>query len=372
MQIDTKTDFRSFDSAIKLKPAKLIEKIKKSGLKGRGGAGFPTGLKFEFTAKEKNENKILICNADEGEPGTFKDRYIIYHNPDLLIEGIAIAAYAIGAKRAYIYLRIEYDYLKEKLEKAIKKRKKHFDKINLKLDIFEGAGAYVCGDETAILNSIEGKRGEPRNKPPFPAQHGVWGLPTCIDNVATLANIPLILQDKPKWQELYLFSLSGNLQRPGVYESKKGIKAKELIQKGEPSEKIKALFFGAAGGCVPYSDNLILDDDSIKKKGAMLGSCTIIAISKSQSIPQICKNIAQFFVHESCGKCTPCREGNYRQLQLLEKICAGEATKQDLVLLEELATMINTTSFCGLGKASNTHILTALKYFKKEFEDLCK
>jgi NADH:ubiquinone oxidoreductase subunit F (NADH-binding) len=372
MQIDTKTDFKSFEAAIKQKPEKIIQLIKKSGLTGRGGANFPTGLKWEFTAKEKNKNKVLICNADEGEPGTFKDRYIIYHNPDLLIEGIAIAAYAIGAKRAYIYLRIEYEYLREKLEQDIKKRKKYLDKIGLKLDIFEGAGAYVCGDETAILNSIEGKRGEPRNKPPFPAQFGVWGLPTCIDNVATLANVPLILVKSKKWQELNLFSLSGNLQRPGVYEFKKGIKSKTLIQKGEPEEKIKALFFGAAGGCVPYSDNLILDDEAIKKKGAMLGSCTVIAVSKSQSIPHLCKNIQQFFVHESCGKCVPCREGNFRQLQLLERICAGDATNQDLILLEELATMINQTSFCGLGKASNTHILTSLKYFKKEFEDLCK
>lgn len=366
MQITTKTNFESFKKALSLQPDQVIQIIKDSNLKGRGGANFSTGLKLESTRKSSEKNKIIICNADEGEPGTFKDKMILTENPEALIEGIAIAAYAIGSDTCYIYLRGEYESLRNKIKATIKRYKKELDKISLNIEIVIGAGAYICGDETAIMNSIQELRGEPRAKPPYPVETGLYGLPTSINNVETLTNIPFIF--KKGWKDLRLFSLSGNLKKPGIYELPMGIKAKELIDLGKPKNKIKALFFGCAGGCVPYKDSLSLDPDTIHDMGAMLGSCTIIAVDEKQSIPKICKNIAEFFVHESCGKCTPCREGNFRVLKILEKIIAKKATKKDFDALEDLADFINKTSLCGLGQASNIHIKTALQYFKEEFK----
>lgn len=367
MQITKKTHFKSFETALKLKPEELIDTLKDSGLHGRGGANFLTALKLDFSRKAQKE-KVLICNADEGEPGTFKDKFIMTENPSLLIEGIAIACYIIGAKRAYIYLRAEYEYLKETLEKVIKKYKKYLSKINLQLDVFMGEGAYVCGDETAIMNSIEGKRGEPRHKPPYPAEKGVFDYSTCIDNVETLSNIPLII--KGNWKHLRLFSLSGGIENPGVYELQFGTSLKDLIKHCHFKKTIKAIFFGCAGGCIPFDPSIVLDTDSINSLGAMLGSCTMIFVDNSRSVVDICKNIAEFFVHESCGYCTPCREGNYRVLELLNKLINGGGKVEDLKMLEELAAFMNTTSFCGLGQSSGNHILTALKYFREEFEEL--
>ena len=365
MQITKKTEFKGFRKALSLQPEQVIDMIKISGLKGRGGANFPTGVKWESTRKAANPNKVIICNADEGEPGTFKDKFIIKSNPEVLIEGIAIAAYAIGAKQAFIYLRAEYDYLKKKILAEIKKHKKDLDKIKLNIEIVMGAGAYICGDETAIMNSIEEIRGEPSPKPPYPVECGLCTLPTSINNVETLSNIPHIMLGY--WKDLRLFSLSGNVENAGVYERPLGTKAKEIIDKGKPKNKIKALFFGCAGGCVPYDPELVLDIDNIRKKGAMLGSCTIIAVDKKQKIPKVCRNIAQFFVHESCGKCTPCREGNYRVLEILNKVISKKAGNDDRSALNDLADMINKTSLCGLGQASNNHIKPALDNFRVDF-----
>ncbi len=369
MQVIKKTKFKSFETAVRFKPEELIETIKDSGLHGRGGANFLTALKLDFSRKAEKE-KVLICNADEGEPGTFKDKFIITENPALLIEGIAIASYIIGAKRAYIYLRAEYEYLKESLDKTIAKYKKQLSKINLQLDVFMGEGAYVCGDETAIMNSIEGKRGEPRHKPPYPAEYGVFGYSTCIDNVETLSNIPLII--KGKWKHLRLFSLSGDIENPGVYELQFGTTLGDLIKHCHFKRTVKAIFFGCAGGCIPFDPSTVLDAEHIKELDAMLGSCTMIFVDTSRSIVDICKNIAEFFVHESCGHCTPCREGNYRVLELLNKLVDGKGSIEDIEMLEELAVFMNATSFCGLGQTAGNHILTALKYFREEFEELCK
>ncbi len=369
MQITHKTHFKSFGMALKLKPEELIETLKDSGLHGRGGANFLTALKLDFSRKSEKE-KVLICNADEGEPGTFKDKFIITENPSLLIEGIAIASYIIGAKRAYIYLRSEYKYLKEKLEKTISKYKKDLAKIGLKLDIFMGEGAYVCGDETAIMNSIEGKRGEPRHKPPYPVESGLFGYSTCIDNVETISNIPLII--KGNWKHIRLFSLSGDIENPGVYELEFGTSLKDLIKHCHFKKNIKAIFFGSAGGCIPFDPLTILDVESINSLGAMLGSCTMIFVDSSRSIPDICKNIAEFFVHESCGYCTPCREGNFRVLELLNKLIDGKGSVKDIEMLEDIANLMKATSFCGLGQSAGNHILTSLKYFRGEFEELCR
>ncbi len=365
MQITQKINLQAFKKALSLQPEQVIEIVKKAGLRGRGGANFLTGLKWECTRSCAESRKILICNADEGEPGTFKDKFILEHNPETLIEGIAIAGYATAAKLAYIYLRAEYGYLRKSLEKSIKKYAKELDRIGLRIEIVMGAGAYICGDETAIMNSIEEQRGEPSPKPPYPVESGLCSCPTSINNVETLTNVPLILAGQ--WQNKRLFSVSGSVNKPGVYEMPLGILAKELVEQAEPREEIKALFFGCAGGCVPYSPDLILDVDSIKEYGAMLGSCTVIAVGKSVPMPKICRNIAEFFVHESCGKCTPCREGNFRALQILNRIVEKKTGQEDISALEDLANFINKTSLCGLGQASNNHIKTALEYFRDEF-----
>lgn len=370
MQILRNTKFKAFNKALSMSPEEVIEQVKASGLTGRGGAHFLTGLKWQFIYKEKGPDKILICNADEGEPGTFKDRFIIRNNPELLIEGIAIAAYAIGANRGYIYLRAEYKNLRSNLERAIQNHQKELAQIHFRLDIFMGQGAYICGDETAIMNSIEGYRGEPRSKPPYPAQRGLFGLPTCINNVTTLSNVPLILNGD--WSDSRLFSLSGNVSKPGVYELSPDSSAGDLMALGEPFKPIKALFFGCAGGCVPFDPNLRLSKEGVAEKGAMIGSFAVIAVDEDQSIPAVCRNIAEFFVHESCGGCTPCRKGNVKVMDILNRLTSGEGFPEDIEQLITWGNFIQDCAFCGLGQTSNNHVLSALTHFRKEFEELCK
>lgn len=372
MQILKNFNFRALSKIAKMSPEEVIELIKKSGLTGRGGACFPTGLKLEFTRNSQGE-KYVIANADEGEPGTFKDKLILEKNPNNIIEGMIIAGYAIGLTKGYLYLRGEYSYLKNKLQQVINNATKIATKLKIYFDIeiISGAGAYVCGDETAIIESIEGNRGNPRIKPPFPANKGLFNKPTLINNVETLANIPLIILDKNWNNNLRLFSLSGNVARPGVYELELGTSLKKLVELGKPENKIKAVYFGCSGGCIPYED-IRLDYEAIKEKGAVLGSCTIIAVDETQDIVDIATNIAKFFEYESCGKCTPCREGTMRVLELLQKISLKKAEKKDLELLEELCRVIASTSLCGLGQSSANHLTTALRYFKKEFTDKLK
>jgi len=372
MKILQNSNFKALSKIAGMKPEEIIEIIKKSGLTGRGGADFPTGLKLEFTRNSKGE-KYVIANADEGEPGTFKDKLILEKNPNNIIEGMIIAGYAIGSNKGYLYLRGEYSYLKNKLQKVISNATKIANKLKIYFDIeiISGAGAYVCGDETAIIESIEGNRGNPRIKPPFPANKGLFNKPTLINNVETLANIPLIILDKNWNNNLRLFSLSGNVTKPGVYELESGFSLKKLINLGKPKNNIKAVYFGCSGGCIPY-ENIKLDSKTIKEKGAMLGSCTIIAIDEKHDLVDIATNIAKFFEYESCGKCTPCREGTMRVLELLEKISLKKAAKKDLDLLEELCRVIASTSLCELGQSSTNHITTALKYFRNEFTDKLK
>ncbi len=382
MQILKKTKGKAFDKAKKLGPKATVQLLKEKQLLGRGGANFPTGQKWEMvlnepgtqTTKESDsspEDKYIICNADEGEPGTFKDKFIIENNPQIIIEGLLIGAETIKAKKAFIYFRGEYEYLLPKLKRAIRKVKKQ-TKSKIPIEIVVGQGAYICGEETAILESVANKRPQPLQKPPFPTQKGLYNKPTIINNVATLANVPLAIHYGDWDPKLRLHSLSGNVTSPGVYELPLGIKLKELIKLGKPKNKIKAVYFGCFGGCAPYDPELKLSPEKICGKDCILGSCTVIAVDEKQSIVDLATNIAKFYEFESCGKCTPCREGTMRILGLLENISIKNAKMKDLDTLQELAEVIKETSFCGLGQTSNQHLLTALKYFRNEFEERVK
>ncbi len=366
MQILRKTNQKAYRKSIKLGQKEVIKLIKEKGLTGRGGAEFSTGLKWEMAFNANSDKKFIICNADEGEPGTFKDKFILIHNPELVVEGILIAAFAVGADQAFIYLRGEYDYLEKNLKKTIKGVvKKTKSKVNIKIIL--GAGSYVCGDETAIMESIEGERGQPREKPPFPTTEGLFGKSTVINNVETLANVPLAVMFDDWDDNLRLVSLSGNVTKPGVYEIPSGTSLCNLIEMGEPKNKVKAVYFGCFGGCLPYC-KIKLTPENVCGKECVLGAWSVIVVDEKQSIVDVATNIAKFYEFESCGKCTPCREGTMRVLALLENISMGEATKKDLDTLEELAEVIKETSFCGLGQTSTQHLLNALKYFRSEFE----
>ena len=370
MQILRKTNLEAYEKAKNIGPEAVIKLVKEKGLTGRGGAGFPAGTKWEMARSSSSDEKFLICNADEGEPGTFKDRLIIQKNPETLVEGILIAAYSIGTKKAYIYLRGEYACLKKELEKAVKGVLSKA-KSDLDIEIFSGAGAYICGDETAIISSIEGLRGQPRTKPPFPTTSGLFGKPTVINNVETLTNVPQLMVFDDWDSNLRLHCISGDVKKPGVYEKPLGTRLSELINLAEPKSTPKAIYFGCFGGCFPYSgnENLELNPENVCGEECLLGSCSMIVVDDTRSIVDVATNIAKFYEFESCGKCTPCREGTMRILALLENISLGNAKKADIETLQELAEVIKETSFCGLGQTSTNHLLNALKYFRKEFEE---
>jgi len=370
MQILKKTNLKAFEKAKKLGPKGIIKLLDEKGLTGRGGAAFPTGKKWDIAFKQKSDEKFVICNADEGEPGTFKDKFIIKNNPETLVEGILIAAFTINAKRAFIYLRGEYENLKNNLQKVVNKVLKK-SKSKLKIDIILGAGSYVCGDETAIIKSLEGFRGHPYYKPPYPPVEGLFGKPTIINNVETLASVPQAILFEDWDEDLRLVSLSGNVTKPGVYELPAGYNLCDLIKLGKPEKKIKAVYFGCFGGCMPYCE-IKLTPENVCGKNCAIGTYTIIAVDEKQSILDLAYSIAKFYEYESCGKCTPCREGTKRVLELLEKIKEGKATKDDLETLKDLAEHIHETSLCGLGQTCTNHLLTALQYFKDEFEEAIK
>lgn len=371
MQILKKTDQKAYAIAKELGAEKTIQLLKDKQLLGRGGANFPVHKKWELVLKEQGDEKFIVCNADEGEPGTFKDKFILKNNPELVIEGLLIGAEVINAKKAYIYLRGEYEYLLPGLKKAIKSIKQK-TRSKKDIEIIVGQGAYICGEETAIMHSIEGKRGQPTQKPPFPNEKGVFGKPTILNNVGTLAEVPLAIYYKDYNPSLRLYSLSGNVTKPGTYELPLGTTLKELMELGKPKNKIKAVYFGCFGGCMPYSPEIKISPEELCGKDCILGACTVIAVDETKSIVDVATNIAKFYEFESCGKCTPCREGTMRILALLENISLGKATKKDLDVLQELAEVIKETSFCGLGQSCTNHVLTALKYFRNEFEEKVK
>jgi NADH-quinone oxidoreductase subunit F len=381
---------RGIKAALKLKPDTIIQIVKDSGLKGRGGAGFSTGLKWSFIPKDPALPKYLMCNADESEPGTFKDRVIIEKDPHLLLEGIMIAGYAIGAAAGYIYIRGEYEFGAKILEKAIEEA---YAKGYLGHNIFDsdfsfdvylhrGAGAYICGEETALLDSVEGYRAQPRSRPPFPAIAGLYQKPTVINNVETLACIPAILENGPEWFAAIgpqkspgpkLFAVSGHVKQPGVYELPMGLSIRELIfdhcggMRGDKA--FKAVIPGGASAPMLSAKDLdtSLDFESLAAKGTMLGSAGVVVMDESTCMVKTAYIINRFFSHESCGKCTPCRDGTPWMTQVLRRIEYGEGREGDVELLESLCTGIFGRCFCALGEAAVLALRGALKNFKEEF-----
>jgi NADH-quinone oxidoreductase subunit F len=368
MQILRETNLEAFKLAKKIGKEKVLNVLEKKALVGRGGAGFPTAKKWRLALSVKTNERYLVCNADEGEPGTFKDKFILKNNPGTMLEGMLIAAYVIGAKRCFIYLRGEYDYLREDLEKEITKiLKKSGMKDFLKIEIVRGAGAYICGEETAIMQSIMGNRGQPTYKPPYPVLEGLWGKPTVLNNVETLTCVAQALLYDDWNPNIRLFSISGDVNHPGLYEWELGVKMSTILDTVKPKEKIKAMSFGCFGGIMPVRYNERITQESVCKKSCHHGAFSLILIGESQDIVEICLSIAKFYAYESCGKCTPCREGTIRLLNLLKRVRDGKATKEDLVTLKEFAEHVQETSLCGLGQSCGNHILSSLVNFKEEY-----
>ncbi|MFR1672350.1 MAG: NADH-quinone oxidoreductase subunit NuoF [Candidatus Gastranaerophilaceae bacterium] len=371
-------------------PDAVIDEIEKSGLRGRGGGGFPTGRKWRFTAANKGGKSYIVCNGDEGDPGAFMDRSVMEGDPHKLLEGMAIAAYAIGADEGYIYVRAEYPLAIKRLRKAIKDaEERHFlgnnimgSDFSLEIHIKEGAGAFVCGEETALIASIEGERGMPRPKPPFPANKGLFGKPTLINNVETLANVPGIILNGAEWFSSFgtetskgtkTFALTGEVNNTGLIEVPMGTTLREIIFDigggMRDGKKFKAVQIGGpSGGCLTEEHlDIPMDYDNLIKAGAMVGSGGIVVMSEKTCIVEVARFFMNFTQHESCGKCVPCREGTKNMLKILEKIVAGKGEMSDLDLLEELAIAVKDGSLCGLGKTAPNPVLSTLKYFRDEY-----
>jgi NADH-quinone oxidoreductase subunit F len=355
----------------------VVAEIKASGLKGRGGAGFPCGVKWELTRNESAEEKFLICNADEGEVGAFKDRYLLTHDPFSLIEGIAIAAYAIGARRAFIYLRAEYHHLLDTLKTAIVQAEQKDLISDLTIEIHEGAGAYICGEESALMDSLEGYRGEARFRPPFPPSKGLWGKPTIINNVETLATIPHIITNGAAWftrigtdqsKGTKLFSISGDVANPGVYELVLGTPLKEFVIDLAGAQNVKWVQVGGAtGGIVPFS--MITTPLAYE---TVLGSGAVMVFDETREILDFVHRTVTFLAEESCGKCTPCREGTEAMLQIVERLSQGDGQADDIQALEELSETMMLSSLCGLGQAAAVPVLDTIRYFRNDYETRIK
>lgn len=372
-------------------PEQVIEEVKKSGLRGRGGAGFPTGTKWEFARKSPGNKKYIICNADEGDPGAYMDRSVLEGDPHAVIEGMIIGAYAIGANEGYIYVRAEYPLAVHRLEIAIKQAEEWGllgDRIlgtefGFHLHIKQGAGAFVCGEETALMASIEGERGMPRTRPPFPAQKGLWGKPSNINNVETFANIPLIIRNGGAWyasvgteksKGTKVFALTGKIANTGLAEVPMGITMREIIYDIgggiKDGKRFKAVQIGGpSGGCLPESLlDTPIDYDSLTQAGAIMGSGGLVVLDEETCMVDLARFFMSFAASESCGKCTPCREGTKRMLEILTKITEGKAVMEDLDKLEHLALVVKDASLCGLGQTAPNPVLTTLRYFHHEYE----
>lgn len=369
--------FKALAKTLEMSPEAVIAEVKASRLRGRGGAGFPCGLKWELARQAPGDVKFLICNADEGEVGTFKDRYILQHDPFTLIEGMAIAAYAIGAKRAFIYLRAEYHYLLDGLMRAIDQVKAEGFLKHLDIQIHEGAGAYICGEESALMDSIEGKRGEARYKPPFPPTRGLWGKPTIINNVETLMNIPSIILNGAEWfsqigteksKGTKVFSISGDVNKPGVCEFVMGSRLDELVVDWAGARDIKMVQVGGAtGGIIPH----FMMETPLAFE-TVLGSGAVTVFDKSRDTLDFVSRTVEFLAEESCGKCTPCREGTEVMLEILGRLAKGDGQQEDIAALEELSNVMVLSSLCGLGQAASIPVLDTLKHFRNDYETRIK
>lgn len=374
-------------------PLNVIDQITRSGLRGRGGAGFPTGLKWSTVAKSPGAKKYIICNADEGDPGAFMDRSVLESDPHAILEGMAIAAYAVGADQGFIYVRAEYPLAISRLQTAIRQAKSAgllgsgvFDSpFNFNIDIRIGAGAFVCGEETALMMSVEGKRGTPRPRPPFPAESGLWGYPTLINNVETFANVPPILRRGAEWfagigteksKGTKVFALAGKIKNTGLIEVAMGTPLRTIVEEmggGAPDGgKIKAVQTGGpSGGCIPAAHlDTPVEYDSLVKLGSIMGSGGMIVMDESTQMVDVARFFMEFCMDESCGKCVPCRAGTVQMHHLLQKIIARRATARDLAKLEELCDMVRNTSLCGLGQTAPNPILSTLRFFRDEYEQL--
>lgn len=374
-------------------PEQVVEEIKASGLRGRGGAGYPTGNKWALLAASPAEQKYVIANGDEGDPGAYMDRTVMEDDPHRVIEGLAIAAYATGADHGYIYVRAEYPKAVERLDRAIRAarrsrllgRKVLDTGFDFEVEVRIGAGAFVCGEETALIASIEGRRGTPRLRPPYPTEAGLFGRPSMINNVETLANIPAIMNNGAAWfagigtaksHGTKVFALAGDLVNTGLIEVPMGISLRQIVEDmggGIPGGKTfkAAQTGGPSGGCIParFLDTPV-DYESLRELGSIMGSGGLIVMDEESSMPEVARYFMEFCMDESCGKCVPCRAGTVQLHGLLDRICRGEGRRRDIVLLEELCSVVRETSLCGLGQSAPNPVISTLQYFRSEYEAL--
>jgi NADH-quinone oxidoreductase subunit F len=384
--------YAALKKALAMKPEEVTDEVKKSGLRGRGGACFPTGLKWTFMPKQSAKPKYLCVNGDESEPGTFKDRQIFEFNPHLLIEGTLIACYAMGISAAYIYIRGEYGKWITMLESALTDAYAGGyigenilgSGVSTQVYVHKGAGAYICGEESSLMNSIEGDRGYPRVKPPFPAQFGLWGCPTTINNVETIANVPVIIRNGWEWYSKVgapkhpgpiLVGVSGHVSNPGVFEMPTGEPLLDIIQKwagGVPGgKKIKAVIPGGSSTMILRGENLggiTMDADSLKAAGSSVGTAGVIVMDEDTDLIRLITRIAKFYYHESCGQCTPCREGTGWMFKILKRFEKGDAIPADIDLLLDVANNIEGNTICALGDAAAWPVQSMIKRFREEFE----
>jgi NADH-quinone oxidoreductase F subunit len=385
--------YKALEKALGMKPEDVTAEVKSSGLRGRGGAGFPAGVKWGFLPKASGKPVYLICNADEGEPGTFKDRQIMEYDPHLLLEGMAISGYAIGAKRGFIYIRGEFAWIADILERAVEEARSSGKlgrnilgtSFDFDISVHRGAGAYVCGEETGLIESLEGKRGNPRKRPPFPAVSGLFDCPTIVNNVETLSLVPFIVEKGeaefrkiglPNSSGPKLFGVSGHVQRPGVYEFPLGTPLCDILEAaGGVKGNLKAIIPGGLSTAIMTAEelgdcNIPMDYDNLPKRGTSLGSGGIMVMNDTVSIPAIALRAIEFYAHESCGQCIPCREGASVIKALLSKMVAGKGTKEDLETVLSLTATIKGTTICPTGEAFSVPIEAMIKKFRREFDAL--
>ena len=376
-----------------MQPGDVVEEVRRSGLRGRGGAGYPTGLKWGIVRKVKSDVKYVVCNADEGDPGAFMDRSVLEGDPHRILEGMAVAGYAVGAQQGFIYIRAEYPLAIERLKLAIKQAERLGllgnrileSQFNFRIDLRIGAGAFVCGEETALLRSIEGRRGRPRPRPPYPSERGLWGMPTLLNNVETYANIAPIINrgsawfagiGTPKSSGTKVFALAGEIRNTGLIEVPMGIPLRTIvfdIGGGTPegTDFKAAQTGGPSGGCIPKEHlDVPVDYESLGALGSIMGSGGLIVMNSTSRMVDVAKYFMDFCKDESCGKCIPCRVGTVHIHDLLDKISKGKATSNDLALLEELCVMVKETSLCGLGQSAPNPVLSTLRFFRHEYEEL--